>query len=265
MEWRQVQAIMELRDSGRVEEALEESRTILPLLVNADERAGMLANMLTCCLLLGRIDEARDMLNQLHQLKISDLETRLNAEFCEAWFLVEEGKLEEGLREFVAILERHGTVLHNKRFCYIYEDVQYRRALALVGLREFAEAIPILEEAILFPSLRRAADAQQAHFALGICYEETKAADLAKREFLCVINLDLKNDLEERARYRVAILYFKSHGFAQARQQLEMILSNYANGGVVPRKYVYEQLSYVCRHLGDNENAKRYDDLANRA
>jgi tetratricopeptide (TPR) repeat protein len=264
MDWSRWQNIMALRDSGRIEDALRESQTLLAESTEGDEKASLVTGMLVCYQILGRTDEARQMLNQLRQFEISDLEVRLNAEFCEPCLLVQEAKPEEGVRSFAVMLKRHREVLKEERFRYIYEDMQCRRAQALVGLGRFAEATPILKEATSF-AFDTAADAQEVHFDLGVCYDETKSADSAKQEFLRVINFNLKNDVEERARYRLALLCFNARAFAQAKQQLEMILQNHPNEtAVVPRKHVYEQLAHTYRYLGDKTNAKAYMDLAQR-
>jgi hypothetical protein len=54
-------------------------------------------------------------------------------------------------------------------------------------------------------------------------------------------------------------LYFGRGGFAQAKQQLEILLRDYIEvAGTVPLKYIYEQLSRACHYLGEKENAKHY-------
>jgi hypothetical protein len=103
-------------------------------------------------------------------------------------------------------------------------------------------------------------------FALGVCCEDAGEAEAAKQAYFRVAGFDLKNDLEERARYRLARLFVVSHGIAQARKQLEVIVQGYADRDpVVPRAYVYQPLSHVCAHLDDDMNAKRYSDLAKQA
>ena len=84
------------------------------------------------------------MLDQLKPLKISDLESRMNAEFCEPCLLVQEGRTEEGISAFSGMLQRYRDAFQENRFRYLYEDIQCRTASALVFLSRFAEALPIL-------------------------------------------------------------------------------------------------------------------------
>lgn len=256
--------LTELENSGRIEEAIRESQIRLAKATDPNEKASLLGGIHVSYCKLGRLAEARQTLDQLKQIEISDLEVRLNAEFCEPCLLIQEGKREEGVTAFATMLQRHSEAFKEDRFRYLYEDIQCRRALVLVGLSRFKEALPILKEAVYF-SFDEPADRQRVHFALGVCLEETNDTDAARNEFVRVAGFGLKNDLEERARYHIARFCFTARAFAQARQQLEIILRDYPDGGVVSRKYVYEQLSHTCRHLGDKSNAKRYMDLARHA
>jgi tetratricopeptide (TPR) repeat protein len=253
---------MELRNSGHVEDAIREAKILLARSTDDDEKASLLASTLVFCCTVGRLGEARRMLRQLQQLEISDLEVRLNAEFCEPCLLIQEGKPEDGISAFAGMLERYGETLKAEPFRYLHEDIQCRRALALFDLSRFTEALPILREAVAYSFQERAAE-QRIHFALGVCSEETNDVEAAKKEFFGVIAFNLKNGLEERARYRLARLLVSANAFAHAKKQLEMILAEHPTPTlVVPLEYIYEQLSQVCQHLGDHANAERYADLA---
>ncbi len=251
-----------LEDSGQHEELIREAQIMLGATTDADERASLLIKGIVSCQILGRIEEARGMLGQLQQLDIPDLEGRLNAEFCEPRLLEQEKKLEEAVAAFAAILLRHGAALQEPRFRYLYEDIQSRRATALLVLDRFKEAQPILREAISF-SFDDPAEEQRKHYWLGVCLEDAKESESARSEYLRVIGFNLKDDLEESARYRLAMICYLARGFAQARLQLETIIRDHPDGNFfVEPEYVYQGLSQVCRELGDAANAKHYMHLA---
>ena len=236
MDWSCYERVNQLQKSGRVEEAIQECDRLLTRAVDDDERASLLNGELICYAILGRMGEAR-----------------------------REGKFEEGISALAAMLQRYGGALKEERFRYLYEDIQCRRALALVGISRFAEALPILKEAVSF-SFDQATDEQQTHFKLGVCCEETKDLEAAKREYLIAVGLNIKNDIEEQARWRLARLFYSDGALAQARKQLEVILQEVPDqNAVIPRKWVYQQLSMVSRYLGDKANAKIYMDLAKAA
>jgi len=257
--------LIELDKSGRIEDAIRESRTLLAETTDVNEKASLLGGMHVSYCKLGRLNEARQTLERMKQLEISDLGVRLNAEFCEPTLLIQEGRCEEGLSAFATMLDRYSAALREPEHRYLYEDIQCRRAATLVALSRFKEALPILKEALSF-SFEKATNEQRVHFDLGICLEETNETEAAKQEFFRAIGFGLKNDIEERALYRLAILHFKADALAQAKQQLETILRDFpGQSSAVPRKYVYEQLSHTCRYLGDAANAELYASLAKRA
>jgi len=211
----------------------------------------VLVNLYGSNLRLGRLKEARRALDQMKGLEISDLEVRLNAEFCEPVLLIEEGKYEEGLAAFAAMLNRHSEAFKDPEYRYLYEDIQRRRAIALFGLSRYKEALPLLREAVSF-SFDRATDEQDVHFYLGVILDDTNETE-AKQEFLRVVGFGLKNDIEEQARWRLAILHYKAGALAQAMKQLETILLDFpSDNPAVPREQVNEFLSRIKTWLAKN-------------
>jgi tetratricopeptide (TPR) repeat protein len=262
MDWSCFQRVVELRNAGRIEDAICEYDLLLSQATSDDEKGSIVTGALVCHLMVDQLQQARRALSQIQQLQISDIEIRLNAEFCEPCLLGLEGRLGESAAAFAAILDRHGGALKEGRFRYLYEDIQSRRAWTLFSLSRLTEALPVLKEAASF-SIEDPTDAQRIHFALGACYSEINDEEAAKQEFFGAVGLNLKNDLEERARYRLARLLVKSGGFAQARVQLEAIVQEYRNRAPeVPQAYVYELLSQVHSNLGDAAAAKRFSELA---
>ncbi len=265
MDWPWIKHLVELRDSGRLQEFIQESQLLLARSTDNNEKASLLTGAHVCCVMLGRLGVARQMLTQMQELEIPEIEVRLNAEFCEPCLLIQECKPEEGIAAFEQMLHRYGDVFREARFQYLYEGIQCRRALALFELSRFTDALPILKEIDTF-SFEEETDDQRTHFALAVCYEETDVAESAKQEYFRVIGLNLKNDLEERARYRLSRLLYRSGALAQARKQLEIIVDTYPKtDAAVPPTYVYKQLSQVCRYLGDKKKARLYWDLAETA
>jgi tetratricopeptide (TPR) repeat protein len=254
-----------LGNAGRPEEAIRESQALLTQTNDPNEKASLLTGVHVFYCQLGRLKEARQALDQLKQLEISHLGIRLNAEFCEPTLLIQEGRYEEGLATFAAMLHRHSEAFKDAEHRYLYEDIQCRRALALFGLSRYKDALPILREAVSF-SFNQATDEQQVHFALGVCLEDANDTEAAKQEFICAVGFGLKNDVEERTLWRLGILHYKAGALAQAKQQLETILRDFpSQSSAVPRKQVYEALSQTYRYLGDEANAELYKELARKS
>lgn len=182
-------------------------------------------------------------------------------DFGDASMATQMGKLEEGALKFKRILQENQEQLGSPEHRDLYEDIQERRAFALMGIDRHAEALPILKEAASFTTDR--ADPQLVHFYLGVCYSSVSEPNLAKEEFLHAIGLGLNNHFEASARYRLAMLYFMSHAFAQAKLHLEsaLALPDGVND-VELRRYIYQGLSRTCHYLGEFQEEQKYLSLA---
>jgi tetratricopeptide (TPR) repeat protein len=257
--------IFELRDTGRTEEAIHYAEELLTGASNPDDIGALLTCIVSLNMDLGRLVKARCALQRLKGLEIPDVEVRLNSEFMEPCLLDQEGRTEEGLIALVAMLDREGRFIHDDRCRYLYQHIQRRRAWALFELSRFAEALPIVRESMSY-AFEEVSDEQRMRWALGLCLEETGDSGRAVDEYFRVIGFNLRNEFEEQARCRLATLLVGTRAFAQARKQLEFVLEEFSDRApVVPRSFVYGQLSIVCRCLGDQANSERYRQLANTA
>ncbi len=257
--------IFELRDTGRAEEAVHYAEELLAEACNPDDIGTLLTGITSLNLRLGRVVEAKRALQKLQGLEIPDLEVRLNADFMEPCVLVQEGRTEEGLMAFVMMLDRDGKLIHEDHFRYLYEDIQCRRAWALIELSRFTEALPVVRESTSY-AFEEVSDEQRMRWGLGLCLDETGDTGSAAEEYFRVIAFNLRNEFEEQARCRLARLLVRTGAFAQARKQLEFVLEQFSDWEpIVPRSFVYEQLSIVCRSLGDVANSERYKQLGGMA
>jgi len=254
--------LFELRDTGRTEEAIHYAEELLAEASDPRDTGSLLTSVISFSLDLGRVAEARLVLQRLKGREIPDLEVRLNAEFYEPRLLIQEGRAEEGLTAFAAMLDRDGKFLREDRFRYLYEEIQCRRAWALIELSRFADALPIARESMSY-AFEATVNEQRMRYALAVCLDETGDAESAAGEYFHVIGFNLRDAFEEQARYRLSALLLRTGAFAQARKQLEMILEEFADRApFVPRSFVYEQLSIVCRSLCDEASSERYKRLA---
>jgi hypothetical protein len=145
-----VQRFKELREAGRHEEAIQEQLALAATATDVNERADLLGCAVTEYCILGRLGEARQITDELPAMETTDPETRLSIEFGDACLLLQEGKTAEGAAALASILQRHRELLERPWLQFLHEEIQWRRAVALVGLRRFREALPILREAVSF-------------------------------------------------------------------------------------------------------------------
>jgi tetratricopeptide (TPR) repeat protein len=250
-----------LYNSGHCEDAIRELRSLEREFNDPNEKTLVLISEHKCYCELGRLDEADRVIGRIRKLAPTELEVRIIVDFGEACMHAQMGKFEKAVLEFEGILTFYSDVLQNSRRD-LFESIQIRRGVALSNIGKYSEARAILHEASGFADLADD-DKQEIHFYLAVCYRELHENELAKEEYLKAIAFGINNDLEAHAHYAVALIYFKARAFAQAKLHLEAILRTHGtNIPNLPIKYVYEQLSHVCKHLGESDESKRYADLA---
>lgn len=251
-----------LQREGRIEDACREFHSMAAESNDPNERAALLINEVRCYADLGRVADAELILQQIRDLAPDDSEARFSVDFVEACVAAQGGKHEKAVLHFEATLKGYVDLLQTDEYRDLYEEIQQRKAFSLVHLQRYQEAIPVLRDASSFGTLG-AETQQQVHLYLGICHAELHEPQLAKEQFLGVLDFGLKNATEADARYNLGVVCFLDGGFAQSKHQLETILQDYPETiPNVPRNYVYQQLSRACHYLGEKENAKRYAKLA---
>jgi tetratricopeptide (TPR) repeat protein len=160
-------------------------------------------------------------------------------------------------------LQDHPHISQDLRYRPLWEDIQRRRAFALVSVGRAEQALPLLKDAISF-TFEDQKDEQLTHLYLGTCQYELGQYDLAKEQFIQVIRYGLNNDLEAEGRYRLAAVHWRQGALAQAKLRLEEVVSAFDTTmePKVSRREIYALLSKTCRHLGENSEADRYSKLA---
>lgn len=253
----------ELWKAGHNEEAAQEFLKIGAASTHSDEKAAALINGHKCYVQVGKLNEAEKIMRQIRSLPIQDNFVRLIVDFGDACMTTQMGNLKEGIIKFEGVLRRNQRELEDPEWRCTYEELQERRAFALVGLKRSAEALPILKEAVSFKTEQ--AEPQLVYFYLGICYSELSEIDLAKQAYLKAISFALHDNIEADAHYRLGVLYFVGRAFAQAKFHLESALQLPEPAlGTNLRKYIYQQLSRTCHYLGQKEEEKKYSAFARK-
>lgn len=250
-----------LLDAGRTEEAARGFHSVAEDADDPDEKAAALANEHNCYCQLGQLDRANEVMLQMRALPLQDKFVRMVVDFGDASMTAQMGNLQEGALKFERLLETNQELLGSSEHRDLYEDIQERRAFALAGLGRYSDALPILKEALSFTT--DGSDPQFVHFYLGVCHDAASESNLAREEFLRAISLGLNGQFEASARYRLAMIYFMSRAFAQAKLHLESALA--VPGGVADvqlRKYIFQGLSRTCHYLGEFQDEQKYLKLA---
>ena len=250
--------------AGRNEDAARQFHAMAENAEYPDEKAGLLINEHKCYAQVGKLEKADEVMRQIRTLTVQDKFVRMIIDIGDAFVTSLVGKLEEGVSKFEKILQTYRDELRDPDNRGLYEELQERRGFELTSLGRYAEALPVLSEALSFTSDK--SDPQLVQFYLGICFQDTANPEPAKQSFLRAIGLGLSHDLEGHARYRLAILYYKDGALAQAKHHLEAALQ-LPQEAINPelRKDIYEQMSRVCHYLGQFEEEKKYSRLAHES
>jgi tetratricopeptide (TPR) repeat protein len=251
-----------LRDAGRVEEAAREFHTFAQELNHPDEKAVALVNEHECYVAMGALDRAKEIMSQLRGLPVQEKYVRMLLDYADAVMTIATAEYQEGISKFENVLELYSELLNGVDFRYLYEEIQRRRGFGLTTLKRYAEAIPVLEEAMCFTNAT-SGDTQSVYFYLGICYAGVSKTDLAKAAYLRTIDFHLmSNPTEADAHYRLSILYFKQRAFGQSKYHLEAALQMPELLSEQLKRFIYQQMSRTCHYLGDVAEEEKYSRLA---
>ncbi len=261
----------DLREAGRLREALQEYRGLAETITDTLDRGGVLLNEIACLREAGKIGLAKERLRELKELvsetrgAAADTEDgrrvflAVTIKFEEAESLLVEGKEKEGLSKLDELLiqySKHLRVADNRP---LYESVQTRRGFLLANLRRCAEAKPILEEACSFENHRGS-----IHYYLGHCYCALGEMQPAKDKLIEALNLGMPEDLEYRAHCTLGMVYYKLEAYARAKEEFEICAQN-ADEAYIREADLWKWLAGACRWLGLTSDAERYAKLAKAA
>ena len=250
-----------LIEAGCIDEAARVFHATAEEANDPELKAAILINEHKCYCQLGEFDRATDIMRVIRSFPVKDKYVRMVIDFGDACMTTGMGRLEEGARKFEQILSENEEQLKSSDNRYLYEDIRERRAFALMGIDRYAEALPILKEALSFTTDNKE-DVPTVHFYLGVCYSSISEFALAKEEFLRAIALGLTK-FEASARYRLAMLYLHDRAFAQAKFHLESALALPEGVNDVPlRRDIYKGLSRSCHYLREFDEERKYKALA---
>lgn len=265
MDSQQFAKACQLRDEGKLREAIVEFCKIAKDSEDAVDKAGVFLNVATTLKALGEYDQARQNLSVARRLaasiavasikdpkdnRLQELEVSLD--FDEADILSFEGHLSEALSKFDSILKNHKERLRKPEFREPYEMVQSRRGFLLADLGRWREALPILEEAASFENRK-----SEIYFYMGHCYVSGGDHSRGAEKLNQALRLGLPPTLEFRAHCELGIAYFALREYAKAKVEFEKCASS-ADPEYINQAQIWRRLENTCRLLGLKEDADRY-------
>lgn len=260
----------QLRDHGKLTEAIDEFRRIAEDTRDPIDKAGVLLNVAATLRALSEFGKAREELSAVQSLVASSddssvealrdprlLQLEVSLDFEEADICGYEGKLDEALAKFDLLLKKYGRMLKEPELRESYEMIQARRGFILADLGRCKEALPTLEEAESFEE-RKA----EIYFYLGHCYLTDRKYGRAAEKLVNALRLGLPRSLEYRAHCELGIAHYRLKDYTQAKVEFEKSAET-ADAEYIQQAQIWKWLENTSQVLGLKDQAERYSRLAN--
>jgi tetratricopeptide (TPR) repeat protein len=224
------------------------------------EKALLLLGEETCHSLLGQIAEARQSISQARQIAPgTNPFFQMHADFHEARLYSAEDKFEESLDSFDEILAKYREDLNDPENRYVYEEIQYRRGIALERIERYAEALTLLRESESFELSSE--DRRDLYCHIGHCHHWLRE-DLALPYFLKARDLGISKNWIPSFHYDLGYVYYRLRNYREAKQEFTACEDQIRSGlPAPPAAQVYQMLAYVAQALGDRAESERYSAM----
>src|SRR5277367_4453568 len=248
----------QLSNSGKFQLAADRFNVLALESHDPLEKANYLIEEAECYRLLGEFDKANACVVTAKELARHDTIASAQIEFFKATLLVTQGKRVEGLEVLSAILKGGSNIFEGEEGRELYEQIQMQRGFTSMHLARYEDARPLLEEVVSYqPSSEYRSD---IHCQLGRCYSELELYALAREQFQLVQGLGVSDDWASTYHYYFGRTLYQLKDFAAAKRELLLCLQSGTDGP--PQSYVYKMLAATYRKLGEDQQARLYEESA---
>lgn len=215
-----LQDALALRDAGRTDEALRELERICAVEPEITVKAHCLLNQAAILVARGDLLEAQSRLTSARALNPGDEESHVMIRFVEGCLSFAEGRFEEAMHVFEAILANYGERLANPENKSIFEDVQIRLANATVAAGDTRGAIELLERVVRYEVPPEQKSDLLCH--LGTSYLQLKDYEKSKHAFESAFELGIPEKWRAYAPFYLGMCYCSTGEYLSAVKMLEI-------------------------------------------
>jgi tetratricopeptide (TPR) repeat protein len=258
-DWARFERAVTLRDNGRIDEAVAELEGLISETLDAEDKASLILNKVTCFLLVKQFTQARRELEECRKYLEGESPLLPRWEFLDASVSVDEGRPMEAVQKLEQILSCHARLLGRPDMRDLYENVQITRAMLLVDIKRSVEARPVLEEALSYhiAATRRA----KLSYYLGLCYFDLDMYDAAKERLQEALDLGIDEGFQPHTHFYLGLIFERQSAKAWAIQHFEACQAKLGKSDIPPRR-VYEHLCALYRAVGNRKDAEHYEILS---
>lgn len=219
MNWENLNQIVALRTSGRVEESIAKLEELRVSERDTLANAIALMEIVNGLRLLKRHSEARTKIDEACALLGPEHEFYPRLAFLDALIEMDNNSWKSALSKLDLMFERYQTILRSEDHGDLLDEVQRNRGTALMNLQRFAEAVPLLE------SVRSIEFDREATLCdLGVCQFKLREYDSAKETFEELLSLGPNSRFRANAHYNLGIIMFYKGFVAKGKREFEECL-----------------------------------------
>jgi len=205
--------------------------------------------------LLRNFEDARKALRLAVEESANDPDVLFESEVITACLYDQEGLPNEALPRLTALLTTHRERLMRSEFRDLYEDLQVRRALDLVWMRHYQEAVTLVHECLSFKL--PATEKSTLLSNLGYSYFQLRNYDSARTYLQQACEFGLTKEWEGHVHSSLAVAYAHLDLLAESKREFQICETNAVSYGLALTT-IYKWLEGICLRLGQNEEAKHY-------
>ena len=241
--WDEFNEICKLRDSGRPAEALEK----LERLVCSDdeERATVLLHQSLCHRNMGKLDRTIQATMSALDLLPAESACRPFAEFCLAGSYESAGNFEQAAAGFRAFLQDHAELLKAEDLISLKSDAQHHLATVLIMLKQYHEALFLLEA---IEPLASGDELAEVHYRKGLAHQFLGKEQLALESFRQALAGHLNSQFVSRAHFAIGEILYATGELSTALAEFELAIQHCEQGSTDLTAYT-NWLSETRKHL----------------
>lgn len=256
-EWGPFVAALRLGFEKQEEEAIRQLRALLQETSDYEDRGWILLYEARFLGHLLRVAEARKRLAEVSRIWKRTPQHDVRIAVGEAVLYEAEGNPSRALDELDRIFEKYAGQWTLPDMDDPYEEIQANRGRMLVGQDRCKEALPLLEETLHFERGKPG----EFYFNLGYSYFMTEEWEKSERWLKEALTEELHPAFSSAIHYYLGRLEYRKAAFARAIKEFEVAEKSAVEAGT-SRKVIYGALAKAYKHLGQEEDATRYAELA---
>jgi tetratricopeptide (TPR) repeat protein len=255
MNWEKYQETVLLEEAGKYAEAISQLQKLIDTSPDPVDNYLVFIGIANCLRQMGQPEEAREFVRKSYDVLGEKNHYYPSVMFIDACIDQEVGNWQGALAKLDSILERFPSVLQDAEYEDLKMKVLGNRGFALVELKRYGEARPLLEFA-----LGKNYYTHRVLLNLGACCYHLGDLESANRYLTKALQFNLNPGYALLAHYYLAVTLLWQGQHARAKQEFEWCFEH--NDGTGVRKdYVLTGLVNTSKALGLKEDADRYSEM----